>query len=411
MRRCDRFTCRSPSRLVLILLAGFGFMVAGCGEEAESPTGPAADPEFATAAAALTFSMVTTGGIHSCGLASDGRAYCWGGNTHGELGDGTTINRTRPVPVKGGLHFSAVSAGDGYTCGLTTEQRAYCWGWNDLGMLGNGTRVNRTTPVAVKGGLVFRQIRPGSHHTCAVTTTAKGYCWGSNENGKLGIGASGGYRLVPIAVAGGLNFRRIIPGGGHTCGLTTSGKAYCWGGGNVGQIGDGQIVLGRPSPKAVSGGLTFTQVVAGEAHSCGVTSDKRAYCWGDNSEGALGDGTTADKRLVPTLVAGGLFWNGVSTLSHHTCGVASTHRVWCWGYNLGGGQTGVDPRVSPRVRSPQQIPGGISFSAVGGGLSSAHTCAVTGAGAAYCWGGNFAGQLGDGTTTTRFTPKPVVGPT
>lgn len=402
MRRINPLTYRSPSRLVLTLLAGFGYMALGCGEEAQSPTGPTVEPDLATATAALTFSMVTTGSLHSCGLALDGRAYCWGDNPHGELGDGTTISRTRPVPVKGGLRFSAVSAADGYTCGITTEQKAYCWGWNDFGMLGNGARVNRSTPVAVKGELLFRQLRPGSHHTCGVTTTAKGYCWGSNENGRLGIGVTGGYRLVPIAVTGGLKFRRIIPGGGHTCGLTTSGQAYCWGNGNVGQIGDGQIVLARPSPKAVSGGLIFTQVGAGQAHSCGVTSDKRAYCWGDNSQGALGDGSNNSMRLEPTPVFGGLFWNGVSTLSHHTCGVASDQKAWCWGLNIVAGAS--------KANSPSQVPGGLQFNSIGGGLASSFSCGVVTTGKAYCWGWNGAGQLGDGTTTSHYTPKPVVGP-
>jgi alpha-tubulin suppressor-like RCC1 family protein len=384
--------------------------LAACQEDSTGPSAPDATQSVAAASAGtLTFGMVTTGGQHSCGLTLNGRAYCWGLNRNGELGDGTRTDRTRPTVVAGGLVFSALSAAEGYTCGLTTVQRAYCWGWNDLGMLGDGTRVDRSRPVAVKGGLLFRQIRGGSHHTCGVTTTDKAYCWGRNQTGELGIGVIRGYRLVPKPVAGGLSFRRVIAGGAHTCGLTTGGRAYCWGNGNVGQLGNGETVFSRPAPSPVLGGLTFTQVVAGYAHSCGVTTGKRAYCWGDNREGKLGDGTDSDMRLVPRPVAGGLLFKGVSTLGHHTCGVSTEQQAWCWGFN-NYGQVGVQSSFPFRVASPVRVPGGITFSSIGGGLAASHTCGLTPGGAAYCWGGNYSGQLGDGTTTSRSNPRTVVSP-
>ena len=400
--RCHRFRrARLSVGATAILVAA-----VGCQEEVTAPTSLEGAPALATAATPLSFRQVTTAGLHSCGVTSDNRAYCWGRNAHGELGDGTTIDRTRPVAVLGGLRFVSVNAGDAFTCGVTTGEKAYCWGWNDSGMLGDGTTTNRLRPVAVKGGLLFRQIRPGSHFTCGATTSDKGYCWGSNENGKLGAGVLGGRRLVPSLVVGGVQFRRLIAGGGHACGLARSGKAYCWGGGNVGQIGDGNIVLGRPSPRAVAGGLTFIHLATGEAHSCGVTTAKRAYCWGDNAEGALGDGTLTN-RSVPTRVAGGDFYKAVSTLSHHTCGVTSLNDVLCWGYNLFG-QVG-NNRL-PVFRFPTQVSGSLKFSSVSGGIAAYHTCGIVTSGAAYCWGGNFSGQLGDGTTRNHSDPAPVLPP-
>jgi alpha-tubulin suppressor-like RCC1 family protein len=383
---------------------GLLLLTLGCREDAQSPSDN--EPARAVAGTPLTFRLVTTAGQHSCGVTTDSRAYCWGSNSHGELGDGTTTIRTRPVAVAGGLRFASVSAGDAFTCGVTTGQKGYCWGWNDAGQLGDGTTTNRLRPVAVKGGLLFRQIRPGSHFTCGATTSDKGYCWGSNENGKLGIGVFGGRRLVPSLVIGSILFQRVIAGGSHACGLTRSARALCWGGGNVGQIGDGKIVLGRASPRLVAGGLTFTHLATGEAHTCAVTTGKLAYCWGDNELGALGDGTITN-RSVPTRVAGGDHYKALSTLSHHTCGITSLDEVQCWGNNIFG-QVG-NNRLSA-FRFPTEVTGGLRFSSLSGGIAAYHTCGIVLSGATYCWGGNNSGQLGDGTRTNHSTPAPISSP-
>jgi alpha-tubulin suppressor-like RCC1 family protein len=387
------------------LATGLLLITLGCGEEVQSPSNLESPPAFATTAT-LTFRLVTTGTYHSCGVTTSDVAYCWGDNLHGALGDGTTIDRTRPVAVAGGLRFSVVSAGEYFTCGITLGQKAYCWGLNDNGQLGDATLSNRLRPVAVKGGLVFRQIRPGSQYTCGATTTDKGYCWGSNRYGRLGIASIDARRLVPTPVAGGLAFRRVIAGGSHSCGLTPTGKGYCWGRNAEGQLGIGQTVVRRLAPNAVSGGLSFTQLVPGYFHTCGVTGDKQAYCWGSNGAGQIGDGWTIN-RLVPTRVAGGHLFKGVSPFAAHTCGVTSEQRIWCWGSNLYG-QVGYDPYFTS-LRIPVPV-GTRLYSAVAGGLAAVHTCGLATSGAAYCWGGNSDGQLGDGTTTNHSTPAPVVSP-
>ncbi len=154
--------------------------IAACGGET-SPTQPAA----------RTFARVSAEGAHTCGVTSGGAAYCWGYNGDGELGDGTTADRLSPVPVGGGVSFAAVSAGDGGdTCGVTAGGAAYCWGDNSLGELGDGTTTNRSSPVLVAGGVSFAAVSAGDIHTCGVTAGGAASCWGLNSAGQLGDGTT-----------------------------------------------------------------------------------------------------------------------------------------------------------------------------------------------------------------------------
>jgi alpha-tubulin suppressor-like RCC1 family protein len=397
---------------ILAGIIAIGSMASlGCREDVQSPTDPesaAVAPSLATASTPLSFRMLSAGNFRSCGVTTDNRAYCWGQNG-GQLGDGTMINRTMPVMVAGGLLFRQVSAGGNHVCGVTTDDRAYCWGENYSGQLGDGTTTTRTTPVAVVGGHLFRSVRAGGNHTCGVTFSNKAYCWGSNTVGQVGDSSDINRRQRPVRVAGGLSFRQVISGGSHTCGVTTSDKAYCWGWGEHGQIGDGKTVE-RHWPRAVAGGLSFRQISAGGFHSCGLTLSDRAYCWGDNFDGRIGDGTTGTNRLKPVAVVGGLRFSGISPGSVHTCAVTPADRAYCWGNNtvgeLGDGST-------TRSSVPVAVAGGLQIdlvSAGGAGENSSHTCGLTTGNKAYCWGSNFVGQLGDGTTTDRHEPVAVIGP-
>src|SRR6266581_2797973 len=258
---------------------------------------------------------------------------------------------TVDVTVLGGLSFAAVSAGFNHTCGVTTAGAAYCWGHNIEGQLGDGTRTDRTSPVAVLRGLSFAAMSAGFSHTCGVTTAGAAYCWGRGGNGNLGDGSATS-RTSPVAVVGGLSFAAVSAGVfGHTCGVTTAGAAFCWGNNTLGQLGDG-TTTDRTSPVAVLGGLSFAAVNAGEfGHICGVTTAGAAYCWGDNRSGQLGDETTTF-RTSPVAVLGGLSFAAVSAGEWHTCGLTTAGTVYCWGSNasgqLGDGTT-TDSHVPVRV--------------------------------------------------------------
>src|SRR5207249_149557 len=167
------------------------------------------------------------------------------------------------------------------------------------------------TPVAVSGGLTFTAVSTSDYHTCGVTTSGAAYCWGWNNSGGLGDGTSGTDRLTPVAVSGGLTFAAVSAGVINACGVTTSGAAYCWGYNGSGVLGSG-TTTSSATPVAVSGGLTLAAVSVGgsspyqESHTCGVTPSGAAYCWGYNRYGQLGDGTGGTYRLTPVAVSGGL---------------------------------------------------------------------------------------------------------
>ena len=357
-------------------------------------------------AGGFTLAEVTAGIYHSCGLTPAGATYCWGQNQAGQLGDGTTSAESRPhaVTMPAGVTFASIAGGGTQTCALTPAGAAYCWGVNGSGEVGDGTLERRYTPVAVTGNLTFARIATGYQHTCGLTLAGAAYCWGVNGFGSLGDG-TGAYKTSPAAVSGAYTFTRIATGEFHTCALTAAGAAYCWGLDRNGQLGDGGTT-NQLSPVAVSAGPAFVRIAAGSDHTCGLTSAGAAYCWGFNGDGQLGDGTT-ENRLAPTaaVMPSGVTFTEIIAGQFHTCGLTAGGAAYCWGFN-GMGQLG--DATTNRRSAPVQVTGGLSFAAVSAGRY--HTCGVTPADAAYCWGANEFGKLGDGTTTNRSTPTPVVQP-
>jgi len=359
--------------------------------------------------APLKLTAVSAGGEHTCGLTAEGAAYCWGMNANGQLGNGTAGPWSTPMPVAGGLSFVAVSAGGAHSCALTATGAAYCWGENDQGELGDGTTTQRAAPVPVAGGVQFASVDAGDDHTCGVTAEGAGDCWGGN-GGELGDGTMTD-RSRPVLVSGSLRFAGVSAGRDHTCGVTTAGAAYCWGYNFMGRLGND-----APGPEfctpdnracstvpvRVTGSISFAGVSAGAQHTCGVTTTGAAYCWGDR----LRPDGTMTKESRPTLVAGGLTFAPVSAGgdARHTCGVTTEGAAYCWGLGVFG-ELG-DATRTRRQPSPVLVAGALRFTAVSAGNN--HTCGVTVEGAAYCWGRNAGGQLGDGTTTDRLSPVVVV---
>jgi alpha-tubulin suppressor-like RCC1 family protein len=403
-----------------LLFAAAIFLVPACRDDA--PVQPSEPTLSAAAAATLSFSQVSAGGTHTCGLTADSLAYCWGRNEVGQLGVGNNTGpescgqfslpcSTRPIAVLGGLRFRTISAGDTHTCALTAEDRAYCWGDNSTGLLGNGASTGpepctfdvpcSTRPIAVAGGRRFRQLDAGKFHTCGVNASDRAFCWGHNGWGQLGDGTKTN-RLTPVRVlAEGVRFRRISAGGEFTCAVTAEDRIYCWGDNDWAQLGD-RTKTQRSTPAPIFGTLQFQDVSAGVFHACGVTTAERAYCWGRNSFGAIGDGSITPRRLKPVAVVGGLVFSRVTAGFEFTCGEATTNAAYCWGRGGTQGDGTLDQHTAPVA-----VVGALLFTQVSAGED--HACGVTTNRRAFCWGGNGTGQLGDGTTTDALVPVAVAG--
>ncbi len=371
----------------------------------------------------LDVSLVSSGGDQTCAVL-EGSVYCWGDNTNGELGTGNTTGTTTPTAVidTGGLAgrtVTAVSAamdngGDNgeHTC-VVADGAVFCWGLNTDGELGDGTTTQRTSPVEAGSFTDATQVATGYMHSCALSG-GQVYCWGDNSRGQLGDGTTR-QRNNPVLVQGllaGRTVTAIAAGAAHTCAVA-DGAVYCWGSNVSGQLGIDSSGSGTNSSlpvvvltSGVLNGRTVTQVAAGEAHTC-VVADGSVYCWGYNSNGQVGDNSTTT-RTAPVAVSGpwasGDDLTSLSAGMYHTCVVAAG-KAYCWGDNargqIGNGNT-TDQRTPTAVTSGGVLSGTVDQISAG----ELHTCAVSGS-ATYCWGYNSTGQLGDTTTTQRTTPVAV----
>ncbi len=354
--------------------------------------------------------FIAAGAFHNCALATNGSVRCWGDNSSGELGVGTTEKRVSPVPVSGlGNGMQALAAKGASTCALTAGGAVRCWGDNSHGQLGDGTTSRRLTPVTVSGlGNGVQAIAAGNSHTCALTTTGAVLCWGDNSHGQLGDGTTT-QRLTPVPATGlGSGIHEIAAGGDHACALSTAGAVSCWGDNIAGQLGDGTTTQ-RHTPVPVPGvGSGVQEITLGYYHTCALSTAGAVSCWGYDGVGALGDGSTGDanhNRLTPVPVVG--LSSGVHEIAagyEHTCAVTTAGAMQCWGWNISG-QLG-DGTSTQRLTPVPVVGLGSGVQAIAGGVY--HTCALITPNAVYCWGANGLMQLGDGTTTNRLTPVLVL---
>jgi alpha-tubulin suppressor-like RCC1 family protein len=348
-----------------------------------------------------TYSTLTTGWDHTCDVVAGGAVHCWGAGAVGQLGNNTTANTSTPVSVSGLVHVVEVSSTQDHTCALINDGTVRCWGVNASGQLGNHTTTTSPVPVKVQGLNHVVAISAGYISTCALIADRTVRCWGDNALGELGNGTTTS-SLSPVKVSGLTHVVGISGGGSFSCALRSDGKVRCWGGNGAGELGNG-TTTNSSTPVEVSGVSHARELSAGATRACAVVSGGAVRCWGENSAGELGNGTTTSS-LTSTPVAGLV---GVTILSlgfFDSCAAASGH-VFCWGSNAQG-EVGDGSTTSPRL-TPSAVArlGLVRELSVGG----AHVCVRRTGGSLRCWGYNFYGELGNGTTVDSSFPVPVSG--
>ena len=446
---------------------------------------PRPNPEYQTAAAAIqgriqSFDM---GFGHVCALTMEGDVSCWGRNEYGQLGRGlaSAFERVAMRPALPSVRFRALSAGGTHSCAVTYGNELYCWGDNSFGQVGNGTTADAHTPQLISTAAPLpagsvSSVDVDYQSTCAVTTSSDAVCWGRQFDGVSLYSSTSVVVPTTVTTSTGLASGSVVSIAaqwGGACALTNTGHLYCWGWNGTGSVGDntttkrlaptlvhegegltqGTIVsmatsdsqscaiessgelycwglymslgsLGtsansnplEPAKVLTGDGLTDVSAVGvGTIHTC-ATSGGDFFCWGHNDRGQLGTGDVSE-RTEPTKINHALPPTtrvlqlvAVSAGDYHTCAVDIENDAYCWGLGADGrlGNDVVFNRSSPSRVSPATglTPGTVAQVAAGG----SHSCARTSAGGVYCWGANWVGQVGDGTTESQALPAPVTGP-
>ncbi|MFZ6005784.1 MAG: hypothetical protein ACOYXM_17815 [Actinomycetota bacterium] len=343
------------------------------------------------------------GGTHSCAVAPSSTVYCWGLNSSGQIGDGTTTTRKTPVSVLGLSGVTALAAGEAHTCALLTTGAVKCWGSNSYGQLGDGTLSTRLTPTTVSALSGVTAIAASKYHTCALLSGGTVRCWGYNVHGEAGDGTVTN-RRTPVSVVGLTGVAAITAGNWHTCARLATGTAKCWGSNLRGQLGDGTFKE-RRTPVSVVGLSGISALEALGSSTCAIKSGT-VRCWGLNHHGQLGDGTITN-RTKPVPVVGLSGVGGLAGGLYHACARMTAGTAKCWGSNSYG-QLGDGTRTERRT--PVSVSGLTNVANIAAGAS--HTLARLSTGGVRAWGANGSGQLGDGTlTTTRKTAVAVIVPT
>ena len=360
----------------------------------------------------------------ACATLQSGVVKCWGANSSGQLGNGTTLESPLPVSVIGLAEATSIAMGGESACAVISSGGARCWGQNLNGALGDGSTTSSTVPVAVYNLDDAVSIVMGSGQTCTLTRDNVVKCWGRNDLGEVGIGPPSSSIAIEVPAID--NARTVSTGFHHTCTLTTSGKVKCWGSGTLGQLGDGHfgllpqlnpsmINLEPPqghlaaSPVDAIGVTTGVAIAAGGDHTCVVESSGSVKCWGRNSRGQIGNGTTANAS-IPAPVVGLADAVAVAAGEEHTCVLISGGGVRCWGANAYG-QLGNGATSAIGSPAPVDVIGITDAVAVAAGGNV--TCALLASGHVQCWGSDYWGMLGRGgpfpPPALSSVPTDVVG--
>jgi alpha-tubulin suppressor-like RCC1 family protein len=386
-------------------------LLAAC----ERPTGPTAlvyadrpvrVPDYSTG-----WRDVSVGASPTRGLRLDGRLYCWGTNTSGQLGVAQARGQCGRTPrsceaspraVASSERFAQISVGERHACAVTVARELRCWGENIQFQTGVEAATYVFAPTPVLAGVRVLQVSAGSTHSCAVRADGVVYCWGEGRLGALGRGDTIS-SVIPRPIAGDLRFVQVSAGRWRSCGVTADGATWCWGAEWESSQENTDYFHERLLPHRIESAPPMRSVSVAAASICGVTVSDDVYCWEANGFGQLGIGSTAG-TTTPSRASVSEPMRSVTAGAIQSCGVTLSDRALCWG-NDTFGQLGI-PRTGELCgplecrRSPSAVFGEQRFSVVVTGPGT-HTCGITTESAMLCWGLGNEGQLGDGWTRDR----------
>lgn len=360
------------------------------------------------AGASSDWTRVTAGSAFTCALDVEGRASCWGANGNGQLGDGTTTPKSSPnavisPPPETDVAWSIVDAGASHACGIRVDQTLACWGANLRGQIGNADNTDQKSPVdVVVTGASWLSVSAGSEFSCAVTTDHRLYCWGLNTSRQLGNGLATSSNVPVQESTEASDWVSVSTGSGFACGIKTDGSRWCWGANNLGQAGDGTSTA-LNNPTLIPSDTAWTRIVSGELAACGVDEDDAVSCWGDGSMGQTGQPGAEAPALSPVVLGEGPYLD-IEMGQRFGCAVSADHHIACWGA-ASRAATGLG-YTSDR-NSPAAVGNAEDWQLVDVQLD--HGCGIHTTGQLECWGRNSFGQLGSGTLTSSIEPQPVEG--
>lgn len=397
------------------------------GKNVPDPNG--ADPKLTSptqVGSDTTWSILSNGGYHTCAIKSDNTLWCWGNSDYGQIGVGVTAPVATLQKVASSVGVKRVASGASHTCAINSSDKLYCWGLNIQGQLGLGSMINTSSPTNITA-LAWKQVDSGAGHSCGILDDISLggviYCGGLNQYGQLGDGTvqNRAQLIEKLNLATQPAWKQLSTGANHTCAIKSDDTLWCWG-------DNGQLQLGRPSaltytywsPAQESSAVNTWQFVsAGGSHTCGIKTNNTLWCWGNNSDGQLGDNTLVSNAVPQQENSAATNWSTVSAGDKHTCAIKN-NTLWCWGDNASG-QLG-DNTINTPVSVPKEVcidtavtcahaPDWIKVSA--GGL---HTCGIrhnviTNDNTLWCWGEDNKGQLGNGAGGNTLIPYQLSGTT
>ena len=351
---------------------------------------------------AQQWEKIDCGTEFSVGIKSDGTLWSWGFNGNGQLGQGTTTAQNLPTQIGNATNWKDVATGSFHCLAIKTDGTLWSWGLNGTGQLGDGTLVQQNMPIQIGTATNWKSVEAGFVHSLAIKNDNTLWSWGYNSNGQLGIGSTVDTSR-PVQVGTATNWKQISAGGAHTIALQNDGSLWSWGANTTGQLGLGNTTDSN-IPTRVGTNTNWTMVSAGFEFSLGLQSDASIWSWGFNGNSQLGDDGLGAQQTSPVNFEISKDWKLIEAGASFGFAIKNDNRLFTWGFN-GSGQLGVastvqqDNIVQVGTDTDWEMIAGADGANINNSILGVHTLALKNPKNAICGtGGNYQGQLGDGTT-------------